>query len=242
MKRIFLIVAVVLLMLQPQDSYAQAGSDRERILGIAGRIEDTYGKLQSYVCDIEGIYFSSGKEFQRYIFKFFFLKPDRFRIEFSRPYSGMIIFYTDGEKEFTSRPFQTMPSVLYRFSVDNPFFKSPAGQSLSQLHLTYFLSFLKRNAGELPQDNSEFLSDEETVSFWLQANDYLTGKVPERYRIFIYKKAWLPARFERYDVDGHPLEYTLFRNCQIDPSLDRTFFESGYRPGGPTPEMEPLKP
>jgi outer membrane lipoprotein-sorting protein len=238
MKHVALIVAIALLALQPPDAHAQPGSDRERILEIAGRVEDTYGKLGSYACDVEGIYFSQGVEFQRYIFKFYFLKPDRFRIEFSRPYSGVTIFYTDGEKDFISRPFQTFPSVLYRFTVDNPLFKSPAGQNLSQLHMKYFLAFLKRNARELPQENSEFRNEEETVSFWLSARDYLAGKVPERYRIFIYKKVWLPARFERYDAGGHPLEYTLFRNCQIDPPLERAFFESGYR----APELEPLRP
>jgi len=237
-KRILLILAFVLVALQPPHSHAQAGSDRERILEIAGRIEDTYGKLQSYACDIEGIYFSSGVEFQRYRFKFYFLKPDRFRIEFSRPYSGVIVFYTDGEKDFVSRPFEAFPSVLYRLSVDNALFKSPAGQKLSQLHMNYFLAFLKRNARELPQDRSEFRTDEETVSFWLNARDYLASKVPERYRIFIYKNIWLPARFERYDTEGHPLEYTLFKNYRIDPSLDRAFFESGYL----APELEPLRP
>jgi outer membrane lipoprotein-sorting protein len=242
MMRLLLFIAIALLALQPADSQAQIISDRERILEIAGRIEDTYGKLQSYACDIEGIYFSSGKEFQRYIFKFYFLKPDRFRIEFSRPYSGMTVFYTDGEKEFTSRPFQAYPDVLYRFSVDNPLFTSPAGQRMSQLHLNYFLAFLKRNARELPQDNFDFRTDEETVSFWLSARDYLTGKVPERYRIFIYKKVWMPARFERYDAEDHPLEYTIFRNYEIDPSRGRAFFESGYRFERTAPGMEPVRP
>ena len=241
MKRIFLIFSIALLVLQFPNRDAQANSDQERILEIAGRIEDTCGKLQSYACDVEGIYFSSGREYQRYIFKFYFLKPDRFRIEFSQPYCGMTIFYTDGEKEFTSQPFSSMPSVLYRFSVDNSFFKSPAGQKLSQLHMNYFLAFLKHNARELPQDNSEFREDEDTISFWLRANDYLTGKVLERYRISVNKKIWLPARFERYDLDGHPLEYTLFRNYRIDPLLGRTFFEPGYNVDGAAPEIEPIR-
>jgi outer membrane lipoprotein-sorting protein len=243
MKRILIYIAIALLALQPADSRAQTRSDRERILEIAGRIEDTYGKLQSYACDIEGIYFSSGKEFQRYVFKFHFRKPDRFRIEFSRPYSGVAIFYTNGDKEFVSRPFQTFPSVLYRFSVDNPLFKSPTGQKLNQLLMNYFLTFLKRNASELPQDDSEFRNDEEAVSFWLSARDYLTGKVPERYRIFINKKVWLPARFERYDMMGIPLEFTIFRNYRIDPAfLDEFFFDPAYRIPAAVPPMEPVRP
>jgi outer membrane lipoprotein-sorting protein len=129
MKRIIVIVAIALIWLQPSAGHAQAVSDRERILEIAGRIADTYGKLQSYSCDIEGIYFSSGVEFQRYIFKFYFLKPDRFRIQFNSPYSGVTVFYTDGEKDFISMPFPNFASVLYRFSADNPLFKSPTARN-----------------------------------------------------------------------------------------------------------------
>ena len=238
MKHLLIYIAIALLALQPADSRAQTSSDRDRILEVAGRIEDTYEKLQSYSCDIEGIYFSLGQEFQRYIFKFYFLKPDRFRIEFSRPYSGVSVFYTDGDKDFISRPFHAFPSVLYRLSADNPLFISPTGQKLSQLHMSYFISFLRRNARELPQDNSEFRDNEATITFWLIAKDYLKGKVLERYRISIYKKIWLPAQLERYDAEGHPLEYTLFKNYQIDPSLDRSFFESGYL----APELEPMRP
>jgi outer membrane lipoprotein-sorting protein len=243
MKRFLIFVAVALLVLRPPDSRAQTSPDRERILETAGRIEDTYGGLRSYACDIEGIYFSSGKEFQRYVFKFNFRKPDRFRIEFSRPYSGVTIFYTEGEKEFTARPLAAYPSAQFRVSVDNPLFKSPTGQKLSQLHMNYFLAFLKRNASELPQDDSEFRYDEEAVSFWLSARDYLTGKAPERYRIFINKKVWLPARFERYDMMGIPLEFTIFRNYRIDPAfLDKSFFDPAYRIPAAVPPMEPVRP
>ena len=99
MKRILLFIALAFCVLPPADARAQAGADRERILQVADRIEAAYGRLQSYACDIEGIYFDAGVEFERYLFKFYFRKPDRFRIEFQRPYAGVTIFYTDGNAE-----------------------------------------------------------------------------------------------------------------------------------------------
>ncbi|HMA05887.1 MAG TPA: hypothetical protein VKO45_08175, partial [Methanomicrobiales archaeon] len=149
MKRCILMIAIALLTLHPPDCRAQGGTDRERILEVANRIEEAYGKLRSYACDIEGIYFESGRELERYDFRFYFRKTDRFRIEFRSPYPGVTIFYTEGEKEFTSRPFAAFPAVQFRFSVNNPLFKSPSGQAVNQLHLRYFLGFLRDNARTL---------------------------------------------------------------------------------------------
>ena len=238
MKRCILIIALALLTLHPLDCRAQDAADRERILEVASRIEAAYGKLQSYACDIEGIYYEAGREFERYVFRFYFGKPDRFRIEFRNPYQGVTIFYTEGEKEFTSRPLAAFPSVQFRFSVDNPFFKSPSGQAVNQMHLRHFLGFLRDNARNLPQERADFKYDGEILSFWLNAKDYVEGKLNERYRIYIDSRLWLPARLERFDMAGTPLEFTIFSNYRINPSLDRAFFDSGYR----DPAAEPVRP
>ena len=177
MKRLILFISIALLTLQPMDCRAQGATDRERILDVIERIDEAYRKLQSYACDIEGIYFVSGRESERYEFRFYFRKPNLFRIEFRSPYPGVTIFYTEGEREFTSRPLAAFPSIQFRFSVDNPLFKSPSGQGVNQMHLFYFLKFLRQNTRNLPQEGADFRSNGETLSFWIHAKDYVTGAV-----------------------------------------------------------------
>jgi len=242
MKPLILCIVVALLTLHPLDCRAQGSADRERILEVAGRIEKAYVQLQSYTCDIEGIYFVSGRESERYVFRFFFHKPDRFRIEFRSPYPGVTIFYTEGEREFTSRPLAAFPSVQFRFSVDNPLFKSPSGQGVNQMHILYFLDFLRKNARALPQEKADFRNDGEILSFWLNAKDYVKGQLPERYRMHVDSRLWLPARFERFDLAGTPLEFTIFTDYRINPALDRAFFDPGHRGPASTPPAEPVRP
>jgi outer membrane lipoprotein-sorting protein len=242
MKRFILFILLALLSLQPPDCLARNGADRERILDVIGRIDEAYGKLQSYTCDIEGIYFVSGRESERYVFRFYFRKPNLFRIEFQRPYPGMTIFYTQGERDFIARPFAAFPSVQFPFSVDNPLFKTPSGQGVNQMHLFYFLEFLRQNARMLPQEGADFRSSEGILSFWINAKDYVTGQSPERYRMHINIRVWLPDRFERFDLAGTPLEFTIFRNYRINPALDRAFFDPVYRGPGSTPPAEPVRP
>jgi outer membrane lipoprotein-sorting protein len=238
MKRFLLFISIVLLTLHPLDCRAQGGTDRERILDVIGRIDEAYGKLQSYTCDIEGIYFESGRESERYVFRFYFRKPNLFRIEFQRPYPGMTIFYTQGEKEFIARPLAAFPSVLFRFSVDNPLFKTPSGQGVNQMHLFYFLEFLQQNVRTLPQEGADFRRNGETLSFWINAKDYVKGLLLERYHMHINTGVWLPDRFERFDLAGTPLEFTIFSNYRINPALDGGFFDPGYR----DPAAGPVRP
>jgi outer membrane lipoprotein-sorting protein len=241
MKCLLLFITIALLALSPAGR-AQAGSDRERILEVIGKIEQAYRKLQSYECDMEGVYFNAGRESERYVFRFYFRQPDKFRVEFRKPYPGMTIFYTEGEKEFIARPFAALPSVQFRFSVDNPLFRTPSGQGVNQMHLFYFLEFLRQNARTLPQEGSDFKSDGGNLSFWITSKDYVKGRLTERYQMHIDTRIWLPGRIERYDMAGIPLEFTYFRNYQVNPALDRALFDPDYKEPSSTPAAEPVRP
>lgn len=207
MKRLLLFITVALLALPPPACRAQSGSDRERILELIGRIEEAYRILQSYECDIEGVYFDSGRESERYVIRFYFRKPNLFRVEFRMPYPEMTIFYTDGKKEFIARPLSAFPSLQFRFSVDNPLFKTPSGQGVNQMHLFHFLEFLRQNAGPLPQEGADFRSDDRFLSFWISAKDYVTGRLPERY-------------------GGHPTGIHILQKLSGQPESRRGVFRS----------------
>jgi outer membrane lipoprotein-sorting protein len=236
------IVALFFLALLPPDSLARSGPERERILETIARIENAYRDLQSYACDIEGIYFDSGRELERYVYRFYFRQPNLFRIEFREPYPGMTIFYTQGDKEFVARPFSMFPSIQFRISVDNSLFKTPSGQGVNQMHLFYFLEFLRQNTGSVPQDNPDFTSNEEGLSFWITSEDYARGGTMVRYRMHINTRVWLPDRIDRYDMAGTPLEFTIFRNFSVNPALGRAFFDSGYWEPASSPPPEPVRP
>jgi outer membrane lipoprotein-sorting protein len=236
------VVALLFLALPPPDSLARPGPERDRILATIGRIEDAYRGLQSFECDIEGIFFDSGRESQRYDYRFYFRKPGHFRIEFRRPYADLTIFYTQGEREFVARPFPRSPSIQFRFSVDNPLFMTPSGQRINQLNLFDFLQFLGQNASTIPQENPDFINTGVNLSFWVTSEDYAASGAMIRYRVQIDTRVWLPDRIERYDRAGTPLEFTIFRNFSVNPALDEAFFDSGYKEYPTTPPAEPVRP
>ena len=58
--------------------------------------------------------------------------------------------------------------------------------------------------------------------FW--AKDYIEEKSPEKYRISISKRHWLPIRIERYSLEGKPLETTGIKSYMINTHLEEKLF------------------
>jgi outer membrane lipoprotein-sorting protein len=102
--------------------------------------------------------------------------------------------------------------------------KTLAGQRINQTDMGYFIKFMFKNLRSIEQKENEFRDDSERVEFVFWALDYIEEKVPEKYRISISKKVWLPIRIERYDSEGNHLEVTDIRNYVLNAHPQDNFF------------------
>jgi outer membrane lipoprotein-sorting protein len=217
------LLALACLFLHSENLEAAAG-DEDRILAVAQSMESGFKKLEDYACEVEQIFYQNGVENQRYVFKFYFKKEKKIRVDFSQPHSGLTIFYHDEDKEATVRPFRSLSPLKFRLSVDNPLLKTLAGQRLNQTDMGYFIKFILKNLRSVEQRENEFREDGEQVEFLFWALDYIEEKSPEKYRISISKKHWLPIRIERFNLEDKRLEVTDIRNYVLDTQLEDKFF------------------
>ena len=218
-----LIFACLLLNFESLEA-AGGDGDRDRILAVAQKMEASFEQLVDYACEVEQIFYQNGAESQRYVFKFYFKKEKKIRVDFSQPHSGLTIFYNDADKEATVRPFRSLSPLKIRLSVDNSLLKTLAGQRINQTDMGYFIRFMFKNLRSVQQEENEFREDDERVEFLFWAMDYIEEKVPEKYRISISKKYWLPIRIERFSLGNQRLELTDIRNYVIDAGLNDKFF------------------
>ena len=216
------LVAVALFLVFPSPSFE--GAEENRVLDIVKKMESSLKTVEDYTCKVEQIFYQYGEENQRYRFKFYFKRRKKIRVDFSYPYSSLTILYKKGDKEATVLPFRSLPTLKFRFSINNPIILTPAGQRIDQTDMDFFIKFLLGNLERVNQQTEEFYEDNDQVKFWLRALDYIGGKDLERYRIFISKHNWLPLRIERYDSEGKPLEVTIFQNYVINSGLDEKLF------------------
>jgi outer membrane lipoprotein-sorting protein len=217
------LLALACLLLHSENLEAAAG-DEDRILAVAQNMEAGFKKLEDYTCEVEQIFYKDGIENQRYLFKFYFKKEKKIRVDFSQPHSGLTLFYHDEDKEATVRPFRSLSPLKFRLSVDNPLLKTLTGQRLNQTDMGYFIKFILKNLRSVEQKENEFREDGERVEFLFWALDYIEEKSPEKYRISISKKHWLPIRIERYNLEDRRLEATDIRNYVLNAPLEDKFF------------------
>jgi outer membrane lipoprotein-sorting protein len=222
-KAILTLLALACLLLGFENLEATAGNE-DRILVVAQNMEAAFKKLEDYTCDVEQIFYQNGVENQRYLFKFYFKKEKKIRVDFSQPHSGLTIFYHDEEKEATVIPLRLLSGLKFRLSVDNSLMKTLAGQRISQTDMGYFIKFMFKNLRSVGQKENEFREDNERVEFLFWAWDYVEEKSAEKYRISISKKHWLPIRIERYNLEDRRLEVTDIRNYVLNAHLEDKFF------------------
>lgn len=217
-------ILITLTAPSPFLTEARAEVSSNPVLSLARQMRSTFQAVDNYSCEVENIYFSGGLEDKRYHLHFHFKRGDFFRMDFVHPFEGMTLFYRGGDRDFTVRPIRAVTAITFRISVTNPLFTSPSGQRLDQTSIEYFLDFLFRNLRAVKQGNPEWKENEEQIVFWFWGMDYIEGRSPEKYRITISKKFWLPLRFERYDLKGMPQEFTVFTAYRINEPLGEEFF------------------
>jgi outer membrane lipoprotein-sorting protein len=199
-------------------------SEENRALAVVQKMESAFTTVEDYACDVEQIFYRDGAEDQRSRFKFYFKRNKKIRVDFSRPYSSLSIFYRDDEKGVTVMPFRSLPSLIFRLSIDNPMLKTQAGQRIDQTDMGYFIGFVSKNLKGVEQRENEFYEDNAQAGFVLRALDYIEGKSPEEYRISISKKYWLPTRIERYSLEHKPIEITVISNYLVNAHLQDKLF------------------
>jgi outer membrane lipoprotein-sorting protein len=219
-----LTLLVLACLLLHSENLEVAAGDKDRILAVAQDMEAGFKKLEDYTCEVDQIFYENGAENQRYLFKFYFKKEKKIRVDFSQPHSGLTIFYNNEDKEATVRPFRSLSPLKFRLSVDNPLLKTLAGQRINQTDMGYFIKFILKNLRSVEQKENEFREDGDRVEFLFWALDYIEEKSPEKYRISISKKHWLPLRIERFNLEDKRLELTDIRNYVLNGHLEDKFF------------------
>ena len=199
-------------------------AEENRVAAVVQKMESAFKALEDYTCEVEQIFYQGGEESQRYRFKFCFKREKKIRVDFSYPYSTLTIFFKERENTATVLPVRSIRALKFRISVDNPLIHTPAGQRIDQTDMGYFINFLSKNLQAVKQETGEFYEDTDQIRFWLWGLDYIQGRNPEKYRIFVSKQCWFPTRIERYDLDGKPLEVTVIQNYAINTLLSDKLF------------------
>jgi len=220
----FILMLALLLPARGSPISSSQGSGEDRVLATVQKMESAFKTVEDYTCEVEQVFYQGGEESQRYRFKFYFKRGKKIRVDFSHPYSSLTILYREGEKEATVLPFRFLSSLQFRFNIDNPIIRTPAGQWIDQTDMEYFIKFLFKNLEKVKQKMDEFYEDKDQIRFWVWGLDYIEWKDLEKYHIFVSKQNWFPIRIERFHSEGKPLEVSIIQNYAINTHLKDELF------------------
>jgi len=222
----FSILFILSLYLPPAVGLTLASepSKENRILAVVEKMEAAFKEVKDYTCEVEQIFYKDGAEDQRYRFKFHFKREKKIRVDFSSPYPGLTLLFEGNNKEVTLIPFRLFSLLKLHYSLEDPRVRTPAGQRIDQTDMGYFIDFLFRNLRNVQQGEDEYQEEGEKIRFLLWALDYIGEKTPEKYRITLSKRNWLPVRIERYTLDGKPLEVSIIQDYTINTPLEDNLF------------------
>jgi outer membrane lipoprotein-sorting protein len=119
-----------------------------KVLAVAQEMTSAFQRVEDYTCDVETIYYQSWQDesgYERYRFKFYFKRTKKIRVDFSQPYPGSTVIYSEGNEEATVIPLRFLPGLNLHMSLKNPMLTTPTGQRLDQTDMGYFIDFISRS-------------------------------------------------------------------------------------------------
>jgi hypothetical protein len=215
---------VLLLMVGTGMEFPPDLPDNDHVFRVIKKMVTAFDKIENLTCETEVHYYDQGEQSDYYWIKYSYNQAGLIRVDFFHPYNGLIVFYQDGADRLTVKPFQSIPMIKVKFSIDNELVKTPSGQRIDQTDIRYFLKFIIKNHQVIEQHEHSVNEDSDKVILTFWAMDYITGKNFERYIFQVSKKNRLPILIERYSKENKLIEYTTFKNHLINIPLVDDFF------------------
>ncbi len=203
---------------------ASQSDQTSRIYSVIQQMEAAYREVRDYTCEVEQLFYDKDGEDRHFQFKYYFKKEKKIRVDFTHPYTELTLIYQARDENVTVLPIRFFSFLKLRFSMDDPSIRTLSGQRIDQTDVGFFIEFLAKNISGVRQEDNEFLENADEIRFLFRAMDYVKGSTPEKYRIHISKKHWLPVRLERYDLEGNLLEISIIQNYVVNRHLQDDLF------------------
>jgi outer membrane lipoprotein-sorting protein len=182
---------------------------------ILAQMKAAYAQVESYQTTTEVTVYRAGRVTETQRFLYTFEKPDKIRIAFETPHSGMVLTYPDKDGKVKVKPGGWTGFLRFHFSPDSSVFKSASGQRIDQTHMGLLIenivhSLTDRRRGEIGltmRDGQIFIA--------VLADDHFLPGLQTLYRFTIDPARYLPVSISELTPEGVPKRDVTFRDLKI---------------------------
>ncbi len=207
---------VLLACLMPPCLYAWSSSDTETLLR---KMEAAYAGVDDYQAKVEVRTYRKDSSFASEKFLYTFKRPERIRLDFESPYSGMILIYPDENGKVELRRFFT-----FHLAPDSLLLRVAPGQRIDQTDLGLLIRNIARSLTDHRRGPVEVTEDERDTRIRVLADDHFREGVLTLYEFVIDKQFWLPVQVGESKPDGILERTVIFRNLRTNIGVTDRFF------------------
>ena len=155
----------------------------------------------------------------------YFYKSACIRMEFIRPFPGVVLTYYPTKKEVRLRPFSFADHVV-TFSPDSEIIQSSAGHKINESDIGSLLGIAARlqSDGKTYILGEESLSGRQTVMVKITGNGDFTVCGIHRYDLWLDKMSYLPLKVVARGFHEEVIEEVLMDDLETDLDLPDSLF------------------
>ena len=212
---------VILVLFAPPHTPAQPALDSETLLK---NLEGTYAQVIDYHTHVEVKTYRRDGSFAVQKFLYTFKKPDRIRLDFETPHSGLVLVYPDQNGKAVLRPPGLGRFFTLHLAPGNSLLRMSSGQRIDQTDLGLLIKNIGHSLTDQRLGRAEFAEDDGYIRVRVLADDHFQKGVETLYQLLINKKLWLPAEVDESTPEGRPERKIIFHNLRINTGVPDSFF------------------
>jgi outer membrane lipoprotein-sorting protein len=212
---------IILVFFAPSRTPAQPSLDSETLLK---NMEGAYVQVMDYQTRVEIETYRRDGSFAVQKFLYTFKKPERIRLDFETPHSGLVLVYPDQNGKAVVRPHGLGRFFTLHLAPGNSLLRMSSGQRIDQTDLGLLIKNIGQSLTDQRRGPAEFAEGDGHIRVRVLADDHFQKGVETLYQFFIDKKLWLPAEVEESTPEGRLERKIIFHNPRINPGVPDSFF------------------
>lgn len=183
-----------------------------------------YSKVESYQVTLRSSASHGGpfREIIRYAFK----QPGWVRMDFSQPYSGMVLIYDPEKNRVRLWPWGSR-GPDFSLSPDNWLLRSEGGERVDRSDIGTLLqrAIRLRERGHAQELGEEWLNHRDTVRLRVIGGAQQEVEGVHRFDLWLEARTLMPLKVEAYDQGDVPLDLVLMDDLRVDVPLPQRGFQ-----------------
>ena len=189
------------------------------------RMESAYAEVGNYQTKVHIEFRSTDGIYHNETFLYSFEKPDRIRIEFESPHSGLVLVYPDKHGKAVVSPFQWAPFFKLHLEPNNSLLITPSGQPINRTDLGLLIQNIGHSLTDQRRGPVDIREEGDLIQVTVLAEDHFRKGVLTLYRFSIDRTLWLPVGIRESTPEGVLERDVTFGHMRLNIHFSSGFFQ-----------------